>query len=289
MYVVAGVTGHTGSVVAQALLDRKQSVKVIVRAAEHGEAWKQKGADVAVTSLEDASSLAKALSGARGAYFLIPPNYRVDHYLEDRRQVVHAMASAVEQSGLPHVVFLSSIGGHLSDGTGPIRILHEGEHRLGRSVKNLTIVRAPYFMENWMSVLDVAKTQGILPSFLTPDRKIPMVATRDIGHVAAECLLDQPKGCRVLELSGPEDYSPNDVAAVLSRRLDRSIQVQHLPLDAVVPALTSHGFSDDVARLFQEMYTGLEDGRILFEGNGACRPRGLVTLSEAMSTWVEHV
>lgn len=286
MYVVAGVSGHTGSVVAQTLLDRKQSVKVIVRAADQGEVWRQKGAGVAVLSLENASALAHALNGAKGAYLLVPPNYHAAHYLEDRRRLVEAMASAVQQSRLPHAVFLSSIGGHLPDGTGPIRVLHDGEHRLGGSVKNLTIVRAPYFMENWMSALEVARTQGILPSFLSAERKIQMVATRDIGHVAAECLLDQPKGCRTLELSGPEDYSPNDVASVLSRRLDRLVEVQHLPLDAVVPALTSHGFSDDVAHLFQEMYSGLETGRILFEGNGACRPRGLVTLSEAVADWV---
>ena len=59
-----------------------------------------------------------------------------------------------------------------------------------------------------------------------------------------------------------------------------------LSLDAVVPALTSHGFSEDVARLFEEMYAGLEHGRIVFEGNGACRPRGLVTLSEAVAGWL---
>jgi hypothetical protein len=29
----------------------------------------------------------------------------------------------------------------------------------------------------------------------------------------------------------------------------------------------------------------LESGRITYEGNGACRPRGLVTLSEVVSSW----
>ena len=286
MYVVTGVTGHTGSVVAQALLDREQSVKVIVRTAKQGESWKQKGAEVAVCSLEDARSFAKALEGATGAYLLVPPNYQTAHHVEDRRNLIDAVAVAVAQSRLPHVVFLSSIGAQLSDATGPIRVLHYGERRLAEVVRNLTIVRAPYFMENWMATLGEVRAQGVLPSFLTPERKIPMVATRDIGLVAAECLLDQPKGRRILELSGPQDYSPNDVAGALSQRLERRVQVRQFPLDAVVPALTSHGFSEDVARLFEEMYAGLEHGRIVFEGNGACRPRGLVTLSEAVAGWL---
>ena len=109
MYVVTGVTGHTGSVVAQALLDREQSVKVIVRTAKQGESWKQKGAEVAVCSLEEARSFAKALEGATGAYLLVPPNYQTAHHVEDRRNLIDAMAVSVAQSRLPHVVFLSSI------------------------------------------------------------------------------------------------------------------------------------------------------------------------------------
>ncbi|MBA2252285.1 MAG: NmrA family NAD(P)-binding protein [Nitrospirales bacterium] len=286
MFAVAGVTGQTGAVVATTLLERKQPVRVIVRTSEKGDAWKAKGAQVAVASLEDAQALANALKGATGAYLLVPPDYKATQYLEDRKRVVDAMASAVESSGLHHVVLLSSIGGYLTAETGPIRALHYAERRLGAVAHSMTIVRAPYFMENWVAVLGAARSQGVLPSFLSPSRKIPMIAVRDIGHIAAECLLDQPKGRRVLELSGPQDYSPEDVAAVMGQHLHRHVKVQPLPLSAVIPTFTAMGFSEDVATLFEEMYAGLENGRITYEGNGACRPRGLVTLSEAVSTWM---
>ena len=139
-----------------------------------------------------------------------------------------------------------------------------------------------------LPVLDTARTQGILPSFLSPDRKIPMIAARDIGHIAAECLLDQPKGRRVLELSGPADYSARDVAAAVGRRLKHEVAVKPLPTTAVVPTFTAMGFSENAAQLFAEMYDGLESGRITYEGNGACRPRGLVTLAEAVSEWLDR-
>ncbi|MEP6886865.1 MAG: NmrA family NAD(P)-binding protein [Nitrospirales bacterium] len=286
MFAVAGVTGQTGAVVATTLLERKQPVRVIVRTSEKGDAWKAKGAQVAVASLEDAQALANVLKGVRGAYLLVPPDYKATQYLEDRKRVVDAMASAVESSGLRHVVLLSSIGGYLTAETGPIRALHYAERRLEAVAHSMTIVRAPYFMENWAPVLDAARSQGVLPSFLSPSRKIPMIAVRDIGHIAAECLLDQPKGRRVLELSGPQDYSPEDVAAVMGQHLHRHVKVQPLPLSAAIPTFTAMGFSEDVATLFEEMYAGLENGRITYEGNGACRPRGLVTLSEAVSTWM---
>jgi uncharacterized protein YbjT (DUF2867 family) len=261
-------------------------VRVIVRASEKGEDWKAKGAQVAVASLEDAEALAKALNGVSGAYFLVPPNYKAAQYVEDRTRIVEAIASAVASSGLRHVVLLSSIGAHLTEETGPIRALHYAECRLGPVAQSITIVRAPYFMENWVPVLGAARLQGLLPSFLSPSRKIPMIAVRDIGHMAAECLLDRPKGRRVLELSGPQDYSPGDVAAVLGQHLHRRVNVQHLPLSAAISTFTAMGFSEEVARLFEEMYAGMERGSITYEGNGACKPRGLVTLSEAVSTWM---
>ena len=38
MFVVLGVTGHTGSVVAESLLARQQPVRVVVRSADKGDA-----------------------------------------------------------------------------------------------------------------------------------------------------------------------------------------------------------------------------------------------------------
>lgn len=286
MFVVAGVTGNTGSVVAQTLLDRKQPVRVIVRAADKGAAWKAKGAEVAVASLDDAQALARAFEGARGAYLLVPPNYAATSYLDDRKKVTDALVKAVRASRLGHVVFLSSIGAHLPDGTGPIRVVRYGEQQLGAVAKNLTILRPPSFLDNWAPVLGAAKAQGVLPSFITPDRKIPMISTRDIGCIAAEQLIAGGKGRTVLELSGPADYSPNDIASALGTILKRTVTVQHAPLSAVVPTFKSFGFSDDAARLFEEMYACIERGALVHEKQGATHLRGQVTATDALQRLV---
>jgi uncharacterized protein YbjT (DUF2867 family) len=65
MFVVAGVTGHVGSVVAAELLSRGEKVKVIVREASKGAVWAKKGAGVAV-ALASASPKARS-SRRRGA------------------------------------------------------------------------------------------------------------------------------------------------------------------------------------------------------------------------------
>ena len=73
--VVAGVSGNTGKIVAESLLQQKRAVKVVVRDPAKGEPWKAKGAEVAVADLGDAAALGRALKGADGAYLLIPPTF----------------------------------------------------------------------------------------------------------------------------------------------------------------------------------------------------------------------
>src|SRR4051812_50198272 len=45
MFVISGVTGHVGSVVASTLLERGDNVRVIVRDAKKGEAWQRRGGE----------------------------------------------------------------------------------------------------------------------------------------------------------------------------------------------------------------------------------------------------
>ena len=283
MYVVAGVTGQTGRAVAQALLEQGKPVTVIVRTEEKGRAWRSKGAKVAVAALEDAAVLQGVLAGTEGAYLLVPPNYGAETYMEDRCRIADALAQAVGQSGVPHVVFLSSIGAQLASGTGPILVNRYGESVLTPVARNLTLLRPPYFIENWAGMLSGAKEKGVLPSFLHSQRKIPMIATKDIGRIAAESLLNPAHGCRIIEMAGPQEYSPEDIAQALGTLLRREVRVEPLPSSAVVPTFKSFGVSEDLARLFEEMYVGINSGHIGFQVSGTEFWRGTVSAAEVLS------
>ena len=281
MYVIAGVSGNTGSIVANALLEQGKKVRVIVRDATKGEAWKARGAEVAVASVEDEDALTKALEGATGGDFLSPPDAASQDFIKARHATVETIARAVERSKLPHVVFLSSIGAQREAGTGPIRALHYVEERLAKTPAKTTFVRAAYFLDNWASVLGAA-AHGKLPTFLPADLVVPMVSTKDIGLVAAKALLEPPSGkSEVIELSGPRDYSSREIAGVLGKIVGKTVEVDAAPLEAVVPAFKSFGFSANVAGLYHEMYAGLADGTVVFEGKGARHVRGSVDAESA--------
>ena len=286
MYVVAGVTGHTGKHVAQTLIAQGEKVRVIVRDAAKGEPWKRQGAEVAVAPLADAAAVAKALAGAKGAYLLVPPRYDADDPLAASRPLVDALAEAVQKSGVPHVVLLSSLGAELSEGTGPIKGLHYAGRTLGAATRNITLLRAGYFFENFAAVLP-ATQGGVLPTFLTPDRRMAMVATADIGRVAAELLLEPATATRVVELNAVRDWSPNDVASELSGILGRPISAQFTPLDQVVPVFTGMGMARGAAELFREMIDALNKQVIRRQGPPAIRRFGQLTAGDVLKGLLE--
>ena len=270
MYVVAGVTGHTGKAAAETLLGHQQRVRVFVRDAQKGEPWKARGAEVAVGSLTDAWSLGQALAGAQGAYLLIPSPLVTEDLPAAQHAMVEAISLAVRRSNLQHLVLLSSVGAELAEGTGPVRGLHQAEVALARAAKNATFLRPGYFFENFAAVLPATR-DGVLPTFLAPGKTVPMAATADIGRIAAECLIDPAIGTRVVEIAHAPDHTPEDIAAAVSEILGRAITLQAWPLDAVVPTFTGMGISKGTAELYREMLSALNSGRMRHQGPPAIR------------------
>ena len=104
MFVVVGATGNTGSAAADTLLSRKQPVRIVVRSADKGAAWKAKGAEIAIASLDDVSALTKAFEGAQGRLYSLP-NYGAAAWLVDQRARFSCGGSREEEQRF--LVFLS--------------------------------------------------------------------------------------------------------------------------------------------------------------------------------------
>src|SRR4029077_743607 len=180
-----------------------------------------------------------------------PPNFSSRQMHADNNRRTRTITAAIEAAGVPHVVLLSSIGAQQADGTGPVLGLRDAEAVFTRGRADATFVRAAYFMENWGSAI-FGVAQGVLPWFLLSDKAIPSVATRDIGIAAARMLAEGGGGKRVIELAGPHEYSPRDVAAALARAVGKAIAVQEAPEDAMDQALSAAGMNAEWTRLFRE-------------------------------------
>lgn len=186
-FVIAGVSGNTGSIVAETLLARRENVRVVLRDPSQAALWTARGAEVAIADLGDAPTLSRALRGAHGAYLLIPPSFTASSLRAHQTRVARSLAAAAAESGVAHIVFLSGFAAHHDRGSGPLAGLHDAELLL-EAVPGLRLssIRAGYFYENVFPVLSVVKDAGVLPSFFPADLPVPMVGTRDIGLLAAD-------------------------------------------------------------------------------------------------------
>lgn len=272
MFVVTGADGKTGGAVARALLDQQHQVRVVLRPGRAPDAWQAAGAEVAVADLNDGAALAAAFTGARAAYVLNPPVYRVDDILVPARKAAGAYRSALAVTGV-RAVALSSIGAQHPEGTGNIRTTHLLESAL--APLGTTFVRAGNFMANWLSELP-AMRGGVLPSFLQPlDRAIPTVAVEDIANVVVRELLRTDT--RTVELAGPADCSPQQVAAAFATALGHPVRAEAIARERWFETLAAFGFPDAALANWVEMWEGFNNGHIGFEGTPE---RGRVTIEE---------
>lgn len=267
MFTVAGVTGHVGPVVATTLLDEGHQVRVLVRDPAKGAHWHARGAEVAVVNLTDRAGLARALSGSSGFFTLLPFALDAADVTAATDQLVTSIAGAVSDSGVAHVTMLSSVGADLDRGTGPILGLHQLEEALRATGARVSALRSGHFQEKVNDVLDVARHEGIYPVFAaSADTPAPMVATADIGVVAARTLLDPPAVSEAVDLVGPP-YTEAQVAAELGAAIGRRLEVVTLPREAWIPTMVGAGLSEPAAAMLAEMYEADERGDLTARGD----------------------
>jgi uncharacterized protein YbjT (DUF2867 family) len=285
LYVVTGVSGRTGSAAANALLNAGKRLRVVVRDKEKGDVWATRGAEVAIADFTDTKALSNAFTGANGAYIVSPPQYSLDNLFKQADAIARSIAKAAEKAQLPKLVVLSSVGAEQPSGTGWIGMNHMLEQHLSQTGLPVTFLRAAYFMENWAPLAKIATTQNELPSFLAPlNKKFPMIATDDIGRIAAEALCETWGDTRIIELEGPVSYSPDDVAKHVTQSFGKSIEPILIPESNWLQSMSGQGFSPTAIAGFIEMTQALNSEHIAFNRNVSIeRRRGTITLDTVVN------
>jgi uncharacterized protein YbjT (DUF2867 family) len=149
----------------------------------------------------------------------------------------------------------------------------------------VTFLRPAWFMENLSWDIDQAREQGVISSFLQPlDKAMPMVATADVGRVAAELLLQDWSGKRVVELEGPDWVTQNEIASGLTKALHRPVRAEAVPRENWDAIFRAQGMRNPIARI--RMLDGFNEGWIGFEGNGAALIKGNTSLAQVIQKLV---
>jgi len=260
-------TGNIGRELTKRLLDKGgHELILLARSPDKLTREQVRGAKVVKTDLGDAASVKKATQGADALFFLCPPSFSVPDYRAYYVGLAKNGAEAVKANKIKHTVLLSSVGAHLSQGTGPILGLHDAEKIFAQVTKGLTILRPAWFMDNNLWHIDSIKNMNSIFMPLSGDVTVPMIATVDIADRAARVITGPvPSRPTIVSLHGPKDYSMDECARIISRVIGKEVKHVQVPPAKAKEAMIGMGASENVADTMLEMEAGFQAGKITDE------------------------
>jgi len=278
MFAITGITGQVGGQLAHRLLEAGLPVRAVVRDAAKGEAWRARGCEVALASMDDAAALTPAFRGATAVFVLLPPTFDpTPGFVESRRNIA-ALAEALSVARPGRVVALSTIGAEATE-TNLLSQLGLMEEALQRLSLPVTFLRAAWFIENLAWDVAPAREAGLMASYLQPlDRPVAMVGTADVAEAAAALLQESWTGRRIVNLEGPRRIAPLDLADALARALGRPVRAEAVPREAWEARFCRDGMHNPMPRM--RMLDGFNEGWIDFDA--ATSRKGRVTLDEVV-------
>lgn len=252
-YVVTGVNGAVGRIVAAVLTRHGHRVRGISRQAG--------------TSIDDPAALAAAFHDADGAFLLIPFDRRAANLHQRETDITAKLAHAVLAARVRRVVLLSGTSAHLGARAGSGTGAALGEQFLDRldgiDLPERVYLRAGFFMENHLGfgLLDQAAT-GTYASMFRPDLATPMIAARDVGRAAADLLTEEPfTQPRIRELLGPRDYTMTDATRILGTAVGKpDLRYRQISYQQARQSMADQGLSGSFADAVIDTARSFNDG-----------------------------
>jgi len=286
MFAITGITGNVGGEVVRNLLAAKQPVRGVARDVGKCTAWAKQGCEIVGADISDAAALTSAFKGTEGVFVLVPPNFDPSPDFREARAIAVTLRKALDAARPGKVVYLSTIGAQAAQ---PNLLTQHTiiERALGDLPMPITFLRPGWFMENSSWDVAPAMSSGVIPSFLQPlDKPKPMVATADIGRVAAALLQETWSGHRVVELEGPQRVTPNEIAETFSRLLGRPVKMEVVPRETWESLFRSQGMKNPTPRI--RMLDGFNEGWIEFASGEAGSRKGNVALETVLRSLIER-
>jgi NAD(P)H dehydrogenase (quinone) len=286
MYAITGITGKVGGALAATLLAAGLPVRAVVRDATKGAAWAARGCEVALAEMEDATALTSAFAGAEAVFILPLSDFDPKPGYVQARESSDAFVTALTAACPVRVLCLSTIGADaMQDNLLTQRTLLE--QALSALSAPVTFLRPGWFLENSAWDVASAREDGLIHSFLMPlDKTFPMVATKDVGTLAARLIQEDWSGNRVVELEGPRRVSPNDLAAAFAKALGRPVRAEIVPHEGWEALFRSQGATNPNPRI--RMLDGFNQGWIDFPDGGANACKGSTDAETVIAALIER-
>lgn len=213
-----------------------------------------------MSDVSNYETLVESFRGATSALVMIPND------APNQEQAADALAKAIAQSDVSHVVCLSSLGADKDRRVGPISGLRRLEGNLNQLNVNVLILRPAYFMENHLKQIPLIRRTKAMLGLFRPDMPVAQIAAQDIADYAARALLSCDFiGKITRELLGQRDITMREAVQVIGEAIGDPIHYVTLPAGLVQSHITSLGFSKRQALSTVEMFGSANDGWLVPE------------------------
>jgi uncharacterized protein YbjT (DUF2867 family) len=259
MIALTTPNGNIGSKVLTRLLDANSpSVRLLARNPEKVPLVARDRFEVTQGSMDDPAALARLMDGADTLFWCQPDAPAADDYLAAYEELARLGAEAIRGAEVSRVVAISAAGEPGDIPAGPITALHRMENILAETGAAMRFLRCGSFFENLLWQWDPILEQGIFTYPAPGDVPGPQVATADIAKVAADLLQTSGwSGQETIPLLGPKDLSFDEMAALLSEALGRTVRYQESSPSDHIAAMRSMGQSESAAQGLVDMFTYL--------------------------------
>ncbi|GGQ86248.1 NmrA/HSCARG family protein [Couchioplanes azureus] len=249
--LVTGATGLQGGATARALLSRGWRVRAMTRdlTSESAQRLAADGAELIQADLNDEHALAQAMTGAYGVFSV--QTFMTAAGLGGEVRQGKAVARAAKKAGVAHVVYTSVGGADRTSGVPHFDSKWAIERELADLGVPTTVLRPTFFMDNFAAHgPEVVEGELVLRLALEPDTRVQLIATEDIGAVAAEAFGDPERYIgRAVELAGDE-LTATEIAQTLGRAAGLPGRFEQLSL-ADVAGNPYIPYSHEIALMFE--------------------------------------
>lgn len=230
MILVAGGSGHLGSLLVQRLAAAGAPVRVLTRVRARAAHLRDAAIEIVEGDVRVASDVQRAVNGARvvvsAVHGFAGPG-GVSPASIDRDGNRHLIDAAARAGAT--VILMSVVGASSGHPIELFRMKDAAERHLRASGTPWTIVRSTAFLETWIDLMvQTADRAGRVVVFGRGENPINFVSVRDVARIVERVIADPGARGQTLEVGGLENITFNRLAAAV-QTAGPDVAPRHVP------------------------------------------------------------
>lgn len=246
---VTGSLGNISRSLTQKLVAQEHEISVISSNANKADDIRKLHATPLIGSLEDYEFVNRSFTGSDAVYLMIPPNFTAPDYKAFTITVGKNYARAIQETGISHVVNLSSSGSPLA-GQPPLINYQNLETFLDELLAlNVLHLRPGGFYSNFYGSIGLIKYQGIIGNNFGDDINTVLSHPEDIADAAAEAFSKLAFTGKNVQYIISDTLNGREIAQILGAAIGKpDLTWVQFADEQLLQGLMQNGFTKDAAQ-----------------------------------------